>query len=57
VSGAIALYLEAHPAATPSEVADHVRSTSRGTVVDPLRSPNTGLLYIGPEKRTTIAVR
>jgi subtilisin family serine protease len=57
VSGAIALYLEAHPTATPSEVADHVRSTSHGTVVDPVRSPNTGLLFIGPEKRTTIAVR
>jgi subtilisin family serine protease len=57
VSGAIALSLEAHPTATPSEVADHVRSTSHGTVVDPVRSPNTGLLFIGPEKRTTIAVR
>ena len=51
VSGAIALYLEAHPTATPSEVADHIRSTSRGTVVDPTRSPNTGLLFIGQDKR------
>jgi subtilisin family serine protease len=51
VSGAIALYLEAHPNATPAEVADHIRSTSRGTVVDPARSPNTGLLFIGSDKR------
>jgi subtilisin family serine protease len=54
VSGAIALYLEAHPSATPAEVADHIRSTSRGTVVDPARSPHTGLLFIGPEKRTAV---
>ena len=51
VSGAIALYLEAHPTATPSEVAEHIRSTSRSTVVDPARSPNTGLLFIGQDKR------
>ena len=57
VSGAIALYLEAHPDASPDDVAGHIRSTSRGTVVDPVRSPNTGLLYIGPDKRTTVAVR
>ena len=51
VSGAIALYLEAHPTATPNEVAEHIRSTSRSTVVDPARSPNTGLLFIGQDKR------
>ena len=57
VSGAIALYLEAHPDASPDDVAGHIRSTSRGTVVDPVRSPNTGLLYIGRDKRTTVAAR
>ena len=57
VSGAIALYLEAHPEASPDDVAGHIRSTSRGTVVDPVRSPNTGLLYIGPDKRATVASR
>lgn len=51
VSGAIALYLEAHPTATPDEVADHIRTTARGTVVDPVRSPKAGLLFIGSEKR------
>jgi subtilisin family serine protease len=57
VSGAIALYLEAHPDASPDDVAGHIRSTSRGTVVDPVRSPNTGLLYIGPDRRATLAAR
>ena len=57
VSGAIALYLEAHPTATPDEVATYIRSTSRGTVVDPVRSPNTGLLFIGGDKRTSVASR
>ena len=57
MSGAIALYLESHPTATPDDVAGHIRATSRGIVVDPVRSPGTGLLYIGPEKRSTIAVR
>ena len=57
VSGAIALYLEAHPDASPDDVAGHIRSTSRGTVVDPARSPRTGLLYIGPDKRATVASR
>ena len=57
VSGAIALYLEAHPEASPDDVAGHIRSTSRGTVVDPARSPKTGLLYIGPDKRATVAAR
>lgn len=57
VSGAIALYLEAHPEASPDDVAAHIRANSRGTVVDPSRSPNTGLLYIGPDRRETLAVR
>jgi subtilisin family serine protease len=57
VSGAIALFLEAHPEASPDDVAGHIRATSRGIVVDPARSPNTGLLYIGPDKRATVAAR
>ncbi|HEU4721468.1 MAG TPA: S8 family peptidase [Gemmatimonadaceae bacterium] len=57
VSGAIALYLEAHPDASPDDVAGHIRSTSRGTVVDPVRSPRTGLLYIAPPRQATVAAR
>jgi subtilisin family serine protease len=48
VSGAAALYLEAHPLATTSSVTTHITSTaSHGVVVD-ARSPGTGLLYVGP---------
>ena len=57
VSGAIALYLEAHPTASPTAVANHIRTTSRGVVVDPARSSNTGLLFIDPERRAVIAAR
>jgi subtilisin family serine protease len=55
VSGAIALYLQRHPAARPQEVADYIRSSASGTIVDPTHSPRTGLLYLGSELRTTIA--
>lgn len=48
VSGAAALYLEAHPLATPDAVWRHLqRSASSGIVVDP-RSPAAGMLYVGP---------
>ena len=57
VSGAIALYLQANPTATPSEVAEYIRDSSSATIVDPTRSPRTGLLYLGSDTRTTIAVR
>jgi subtilisin family serine protease len=57
VSGAIALFLEAHPTATPDAVAEYIRATSRATIVDPVRSPNTGLLFIGADKRAVVAAR
>ena len=48
VSGAAALFLEAHPLATTRSVATHITSTaSHETVVD-ARSPAAGLLYVGP---------
>ena len=48
VSGAMALYLEAHPFATPGAMSQHIRtSSSRATPVD-IRSPGAGLLYVGP---------
>ena len=48
VSGAIALYLEAHPYATPEAVFQHIQTTSsRVTLVDAL-SPRAGMLYVGP---------
>ncbi len=49
VSGAIALYLEAHPFATSGDVSEHVKATaSRAPLMDP-RSPTAGMLYVGPE--------
>ena len=57
VSGAIALYLEAHPAATPDQVAEYIRASASGTIVDPERSPKTGLLYLGGERVARIARR
>jgi subtilisin family serine protease len=57
VSGAIALYLEAHPTATPDEVYDYIRASSRFTIVDPTRSPNTGLLYLGTDRHNSLATR
>lgn len=47
VSGAIALHLEANPRATPSAILAHLRARSTGTIVDPARSPEAGLLFLG----------
>jgi subtilisin family serine protease len=55
VSGAIALYLQAHPTASPAAVAEYIHASSRATIVDPTRSPHTGLLYLGSETRTIAA--
>jgi subtilisin family serine protease len=57
VSGAIALYLEAHPTATPDAVYEYIRSASRSTIVDPTRSPHTGLLYLGTDRHSSLASR
>src|SRR4051812_6093738 len=57
VSGAIALYLEAHPTATPDAVYEYIRSASRITIVDPTRSPHTGLLYLGTDRHSSLASR
>ncbi len=48
VSGAIALYLEAHPFASTDAIFRHLQATSsRVTRVD-ARSPRAGMLYVGP---------
>lgn len=48
VSGAAALYLEAHPLATTRSVATHLTSTASHERVVDARSPAAGLLYVGP---------
>jgi subtilisin family serine protease len=47
VSGAIALYLESHPYATPEAVLEHLRASSAGARVDAIRTPWAGMLYVG----------
>jgi len=46
VSGAVALYLEAHSSATPEAVSDYLRSSAAGVRVDALRTPWAGMLYV-----------
>jgi subtilisin family serine protease len=48
VSGAVALYLEAHPFATSAAVEDYIHASSGTTLVDAARSPSAGMLYVGP---------
>lgn len=50
VSGAVALFLEAHPRATTAAATAHIRrSSSRVAVVDS-RSASAGMLYVGPDR-------
>lgn len=46
VSGAVALYLERQPLATPDAVAKYLTS-SAGAAVDVVKSPRAGMLYVG----------
>ena len=49
VSGAVALYLEAHPRATSDAVVAHIRTSSTRTATLDARSVSAGMLYVGPE--------
>ena len=55
VSGAIALFLEARPAATTGAVYEHIMSTASRVATLDRRSPVGGLLYVGPEERRVAA--
>ncbi len=56
VSGAIALYLESHPWATPDDVADYLHSAAR-VPVDLRDTPTAGMLYVGLDRPRTVAAR
>jgi subtilisin family serine protease len=56
VSGAVALYLEAHPFATAAMVEQYIHASSGSVIVDPLRSPLAGMLYVGPAPLTASRV-
>lgn len=47
VSGAAALFLEAHPAATPTDVAEWLRETGTRNVVSDTRSRSSRMLFVG----------
>jgi subtilisin family serine protease len=47
VSGAVALFLQFAPTATPSDVAEFIRRTSTPSVVKNSRSPISRLLFVG----------
>lgn len=47
VSGAVALFLEAHPRATPDQIGEHLRSQASRNSVDPERTPGVGVLFVG----------
>jgi subtilisin family serine protease len=51
VSGAIALFLESHPRATPDDAAKHLRVTGTVNTVEDTASPMSWLLYVGPVLR------
>src|ERR671933_782522 len=48
VSGAVALYLEANPTATPQQILQHLKSTATAHVVRSSRSQTNYMLYVGP---------
>jgi subtilisin family serine protease len=57
VSGAVALYLEGHPFATPDAIASYLAATA-GATVDTERSPRAGMVYVGTKAaRATFARR
>ncbi len=48
VSGALALFLEANPRATPDDALQYIRGTATMNVVQDSNSPVSWLLYVGP---------
>ncbi len=50
VSGAVALFLEAHPRATADAVTAHIRTSSSRTSVVDARSASAGMLYVGADR-------
>jgi subtilisin family serine protease len=51
VSGAIALFLETHPVATPDEVADYMKRSATPNVLRETRSTYSRMLYVGTGSR------
>jgi hypothetical protein len=47
VSGAVALFLETHPMATPDEVAEQIKRNATPNVLRDTRSTYSRMLYVG----------
>lgn len=56
VSGALALYLESHPRATPDDAMLYLRSNATVNVVEGARAPMSWLLYVGPAREQNQSV-
>ena len=52
VSGAVALYLEHNPYATPDDASEYLRATGTTNAVEDSGSPVSWLLYVGPQVRS-----
>jgi subtilisin family serine protease len=55
VSGAIALFLETHPTATPDEVAANLKEQATTNVLADTRSPVSRMLYVGTRDARVVA--
>jgi subtilisin family serine protease len=51
VSGAVALYLETHPKATPDQVAEELKRNATLNVIRDARSAVSRLLFVGSDPR------
>ena len=56
VSGAVALFLEAHPHATTQAVAAHIRTSSSRVAEVDARSGEAGMLYVGADRMPSTLV-
>ena len=55
VSGAAALYLETHPAATPDQVADELKNSATINLVRDTRTTFSRMLYVGTRDTRLLA--
>ena len=47
VSGAVALFFESHPYATPNEAMSYLRNNATPNIVEDTHAPLSWLLYVG----------
>jgi subtilisin family serine protease len=57
VSGALALYLETHPKATPDQSARAIEQSATPNVVQDTKAPASRMLYVGAAEQRVVASR